>query len=73
MHNIATLLLTIFLSNGDATARAIITPDMEQCEAARPAIIEMVVKGGVMKVAGETITITYVDGFCHEATEGKRV
>lgn len=72
MTNVAILLLTIWLSNGEVTARAVVAPDIAMCEAAKPAIIEQVMKVKGMNVAGESLTISYVDGYCYAAVRGQR-
>lgn len=72
MGNVVVLLLTIWLSNGDATARAIIAPDLASCEQAKPVIIESTMKAKVMTIAGEKVGVQYVEGTCHESVRGLR-
>jgi hypothetical protein len=70
MQTIAVLFLTIFMSNGAVTARAIVAPSMEDCEAAKPFIVAQLVQQRVKMIEGENATVKFVDGICHQSTEG---
>lgn len=67
MDTVAVLLLTIWLSNGEVTARAIMAPSMEECVADRDKIVMVFSASKAFTTEGRQVKIKHVQGFCHEA------
>jgi hypothetical protein len=68
---VAVLVLTMFLSNGMATSRVINAPSLEDCKAAKPAIVAELEKS-IVKMGPEKLTVQYVDGQCIVARKGTK-
>lgn len=69
--NIMVMVLTIFVSNGAVTTRALVADaDKAQCDQDASAIIHMM-EGQTISVAGQKLKIEYVDHACVSQTRGQ--
>lgn len=74
MHTIAVLLLTVFLSNGNAVTTSNAFESVDDCRAAINPIVTQTYKlAKPVVVKGVTVRVTYIEGYCHTVTEGQHV
>jgi hypothetical protein len=62
----AVLLLTLWLSDGSVTARAVLAPSYADCIKDGPRIAASI-QGQSLVVEGRPVRIVKVDGYCHDA------
>lgn len=67
--SVAVLVVTLFLSNGMMTSRAINAPTLDDCKAAAPYIVQQV-EGQKIQIGDEKVTVDYADAQCIVATKG---